>query len=34
VDLAPAPAAALALHVGAELRLSVAPEHVRVRPLS
>ena len=34
VDLPPAQAAALALHVGAELRLSVPVEHVRVRPLA
>jgi molybdate transport system ATP-binding protein len=34
VDLPPAQAAALALHAGAELRLSVAAEHVRVRPLA
>ena len=34
VDLPPAQAAALALHVGAELRLSVPAEHVRVRPLA
>ena len=34
VDLAPAQVARLGLHVGAELLLSVPPEHVRVRALA
>ena len=34
VDLPPAQVARLGLHVGAEVRLSVPAEHVRVRPLA